>query len=69
MRWRWSNGTTRRTTGQFANEAREGFLSELIVGGINWLADHQNTDGGWGDTDKSHSQHRDHDAGRSPRLI
>ena len=42
-------------SGHFANEARESFLSELIVGGINWLADHQNPDGGWGDTDKSHS--------------
>ncbi len=42
-------------SGRFANEAREGFLSELIVDGINWLADHQNEDGGWGDTDKSHS--------------
>lgn len=42
-------------SGRFANEAREGFLSELIVNGINWLADHQNPDGGWGDTDKSHS--------------
>jgi len=42
-------------TGHFVSEAREGFLSELIVDGINWLADHQNPDGGWGDTDKSHS--------------
>lgn len=42
-------------TGHFVSEMRESFLSELIVGGINWLAEHQNEDGGWGDTDKSHS--------------
>ncbi|MCA9268932.1 MAG: squalene--hopene cyclase, partial [Planctomycetales bacterium] len=41
--------------GVFLSEARGSFLSELIVGGINWLANHQNPDGGWGDTDKSHS--------------
>lgn len=41
--------------GEFVSEARESFLSELIVDGINWLADHQNADGGWGDTDKSNS--------------
>src|SRR6476620_9587666 len=28
-------------------------LSTLIAGGLRWLADHQNTDGGWGDTVKS----------------
>ncbi len=28
-------------------------LSELIVGGLHWLASQQNTDGGWGDTDRS----------------
>ena len=27
----------------------------LIDGGISWLRDHQNQDGGWGDTDKSYS--------------
>ena len=27
----------------------------LIDGGITWLRDHQNPDGGWGDTDKSYS--------------
>ncbi|HVC96919.1 MAG TPA: prenyltransferase/squalene oxidase repeat-containing protein [Pirellulales bacterium] len=31
----------------------EGKLSELIVGGLSWLADAQNADGGWGDTDRS----------------
>jgi squalene-hopene/tetraprenyl-beta-curcumene cyclase len=28
-------------------------LSTLIAGGLNWLTDHQNADGGWGDTVKS----------------
>ena len=28
---------------------------DLIAGGLRWLADHQNGDGGFGDTDKSHS--------------
>ena len=27
----------------------------LIDGGIRWILEHQNGDGGWGDTDKSHS--------------
>jgi len=31
----------------------ESKLSELIVGGLKWLADAQNRDGGWGDTDRS----------------
>ncbi len=30
-------------------------LSSLICHGVEWLADQQNDDGGWGDTDKSHS--------------
>ncbi|HEV3023792.1 MAG TPA: prenyltransferase/squalene oxidase repeat-containing protein [Pirellulales bacterium] len=34
------------------DEAR---LSKLIVGGLEWLADAQNPDGGWGDTDRSTS--------------
>ena len=28
---------------------------ELIEGGVQWLADHQRPDGGWGDTQQSHS--------------
>jgi squalene-hopene/tetraprenyl-beta-curcumene cyclase len=28
-------------------------VSGLITGGVNWLAQHQNADGGWGDTVKS----------------
>ena len=31
------------------------FLDELIQGGLRWLIEHPNPDGGWGDTDKSHS--------------
>src|SRR5262245_61595651 len=30
-------------------------LSTLIARGLRWLADHQNADGGWGDTAKSFS--------------
>ncbi len=30
-------------------------MTPLIRGGIAWLADRQNEDGGWGDTDQSHS--------------
>jgi len=30
-------------------------LSELIVNGLFWLAQHQNDDGGWGDTDRCRS--------------
>jgi squalene-hopene/tetraprenyl-beta-curcumene cyclase len=30
-------------------------IPPLIVGGLRWLAEHQNPDGGWGDTVKSHS--------------
>jgi len=30
-------------------------VNEMIVRGINWLAGHQNADGGFGDTDKSYS--------------
>jgi len=30
-------------------------FAHLIAGGLTWLAEHQNTDGGWGDTVKSFS--------------
>ena len=30
-------------------------LSRLLQDGVNWLIPRQNEDGGWGDTDKSHS--------------
>jgi len=30
-------------------------LSELVVQSLHWLAQHQNDDGGWGDTDRSRS--------------
>lgn len=39
--------------GRFADEFRESRLSELLVASVHWLARHQNSDGGWGDTDKS----------------
>ncbi|MBI3839114.1 MAG: squalene--hopene cyclase [Planctomycetia bacterium] len=39
--------------GRFADEKRECRLSELIMASVRWLAKHQNSDGGWGDTDKS----------------
>jgi squalene-hopene/tetraprenyl-beta-curcumene cyclase len=41
--------------GCLVEESRESRLSELIVKGIRWLAEHQNDDGGWGDTEKSYS--------------
>jgi len=41
--------------GRFPDEAYRSDLSRRIVRGLNWLADHQNADGGWGDTDKSYS--------------
>lgn len=30
-------------------------LTGLIINGVRWLAEQQNSDGGWGDTDRSHS--------------
>jgi squalene-hopene/tetraprenyl-beta-curcumene cyclase len=33
----------------------QGDLSELIVESLHWLAERQNADGGWGDTDRSRS--------------
>src|SRR5579875_415314 len=33
----------------------QGSFDALISGGISWLADHQNIDGGWGDTVRSFS--------------
>ena len=41
--------------GCYADERRETRLSELIVAGLRWLAERQNEDGGWGDTDGSRS--------------
>jgi squalene-hopene/tetraprenyl-beta-curcumene cyclase len=49
------HGVMDAKSGRFQNELLESELSELIVRGIEWLADHQNSDGGWGDTDKSYS--------------
>ncbi len=36
-------------------KAGHGSFSSLIAGGLDWLAEHQNADGGWGDTVKSFS--------------
>jgi squalene-hopene/tetraprenyl-beta-curcumene cyclase len=35
--------------------ARNAELGKLIEGGVTYLIEHQNDDGGWGDTDKSYS--------------
>jgi squalene-hopene/tetraprenyl-beta-curcumene cyclase len=37
------------------DEALDRRINELIVRGLRWLAKQQNTDGGWGDTDRSQS--------------
>ena len=42
-------------TGKYLDESHESELNRLIVGGLEWLANQQNEDGGWGDTDKSYS--------------
>jgi squalene-hopene/tetraprenyl-beta-curcumene cyclase len=49
------HGAMDARSGRYENELLESELSELIVRGIEWLADHQNADGGWGDTDQSYS--------------
>ena len=49
------HSATDAKSGRYQNELRENELSEIIVRGIGWLAEHQNEDGGWGDTDKSYS--------------
>src|SRR5262245_59654388 len=36
-------------------ERERGEFQPLIDGGVSYLVAHQNTDGGWGDTDKSYS--------------
>jgi squalene-hopene/tetraprenyl-beta-curcumene cyclase len=38
-----------------ADHLVHGDLSELIVESLHWLAQHQNADGGWGDTDRDRS--------------
>ncbi len=38
-----------------ANSHSPNQISALIAGGVRWLAGHQNRDGGWGDTQASHS--------------
>ena len=53
-----SGGLPEYTPGQLQTSAQElyrGDLSELILQSVHWLAEQQNDDGGWGDTDRSHS--------------
>lgn len=40
---------------EMAHRAKVRSCEGLIAGGLRWLADHQNDDGGWGDTVLSHS--------------
>jgi len=42
-------------TGRFHDEVYEAKLNNLIIKGLHWLAERQNEDGGWGDTDLSYS--------------
>jgi len=49
------HGAMDAKSGRYANELLETELSQLIVRGIEWLADNQNPDGGWGDTEQSYS--------------
>lgn len=49
-------GTQPRTVEKSTTpDARRHRLEALMLGGIRWLAAHPNPDGGFGDTDKSHS--------------
>ena len=53
-----SCGLPAYTPGQLQTSAQElyrGDLSELILQSMHWLAEQQNEDGGWGDTDRSRS--------------
>ena len=38
-----------------AGQSRRPETGSLVEAGVNWLLSQQNSDGGWGDTDKSHS--------------
>ncbi|MCG8584220.1 MAG: squalene--hopene cyclase, partial [Pirellulales bacterium] len=42
-------------SGRLVDELYIEELDELILRALRWLADHQNDDGGWGDTDRSKS--------------
>ena len=42
-------------SGRDRDESLTGRMQDQIIRGIQWLADHQNPDGGWGDTELSHS--------------
>jgi squalene-hopene/tetraprenyl-beta-curcumene cyclase len=41
--------------GRVADERRQSALSQVIMTSVRWLAKHQNSDGGWGDSHKSTS--------------
>jgi squalene-hopene/tetraprenyl-beta-curcumene cyclase len=41
------------SAGRLSDEAAHGRPSQVIFAGLEWLADRQNADGGWGDTDRS----------------
>ena len=41
--------------GQVIEQLVQGDLSELLCESVQWLARHQNSDGGWGDCDTAHS--------------
>lgn len=46
-------GQSSQSNGQPVDASRDVLCDKLIVGGLRWLAERQNPDGGWGDTDKS----------------
>lgn len=45
----------RLSCGPGAVDAQDRTFTQRICGGLEWLADRQNADGGWGDTDRSRS--------------
>jgi len=48
----WFDG---QSAGGVPRTGRDARIGKLISGGVAWLAERQNEDGGWGDTDKSYS--------------
>ncbi len=45
----------RRGGGNLQPESRTSRIEDLIEGGVLWISEHQNADGGWGDTTRSFS--------------